>query len=187
VRDRLEQLTKSETPVIREQAGLVLRIASGLAACLTKNPGFEEGQKDWGLWKGEGEKGIYEIGKDGVDGSQCLLAEGMKNGGPTQNVPITAGLYCALASVFVPAGQQSSGTFTLAVQNKDGDGKWLPEARYEGTAALTPGHWNRVAVPFEVTPEAAKNLKTAQLILLIRNFLPEQKIMVDDAGLYRIQ
>src|SRR5690606_34381013 len=43
VRSRMEALTKSEMPVIREQAALTLLIAEGKSTPVSKNPSFEEG------------------------------------------------------------------------------------------------------------------------------------------------
>lgn len=185
VKAKLHELTQSRAQVVSEQARFVLKIATNGAVSVTSNPSFEEGKNGWGMWGSEGEKGTFEIVDDILTaGKQGLVALGIKNGAPTQTVPLSTGSYYATARIFVPQAQQANGTFTVIVQGKDKDGGWLSDVRFERAVTPQPGKWLDIVMPFEITKEQGEIVKSAQLILSIRDFDGDKKLYLDEAGIF---
>jgi len=210
VRARMEELAKSGTPVIREQAAFILLIADSKSVAVTKNPSFEEGTLKasaaingavpantvgdaafgWALWKLKGETGTFALSESQAhSGKRSLLAEKMGNGAPTQYINFEPGRYYAIAYVLAPTTNTSQGKVRLAIQGIGHDGKWVSRAqggRFEAAISPRGGQWQSVIVPFELKEEQQASIKKLQLIVGTSGLAPDSQIFLDDAGIYKI-
>jgi hypothetical protein len=210
VRARMEALTTSEMPVIREQAAFALLIADSKSTAVTKNPSFEEGilkagaaisdavpEKvvgdaafGWNLWKIKDEKGTFALSEaQAHSGKRSLLVDKMGSGAPTQYINFEPGRYYAIAYVLAPTTNKTQGTASVVIQGIGHDGKWVSRdqrGRFETKISPKGGVWQSVIVPFELKEEQRASIKNLQLIVGFNDFAPDAQIFVDDAGIYKI-
>jgi len=191
VRDRLAALSEeaSETPFLRSQAKAMLDMQTGTLLEVAANGGFENGSgpaaDGWSYWTTRG-IGSMERATDMCRKGECaLLVEGIRSGGPHQEVPVTPGRYLGLCEVYVPEGQDRSGTVSLVITMRDDKGENL-----DGAQTLTvppPGRWTQIAT-FCTVPAETNGKKVAKVIFLphLNGFQPGDKVYVDECRLFRM-
>jgi hypothetical protein len=210
VRQRLEALTHSQVPVVREQAAFTLLVASGKAVPVTNNPSFELGTLSagaatsdavpekavgdaafgWTLWKIKDEKGTFALSNEQAhSGKRSLRVDKMGSGAPTQHAPFAPGRYYAIAHVLAPETNKTEGTFSLVVQAIKPNGGWVgsdQNGRFEAKITPKGGMWQSVVVPFEIKEEQRVTIKTLQLIVGVGDWGSDSHVFVDDAAIYKI-
>ncbi|MBU0609481.1 MAG: DUF4838 domain-containing protein [Armatimonadetes bacterium] len=195
VRARVEELAKSPSALVAQQAQFMLGVADGKTQIVSKNPSFDEaGVAPWGMWvKPEGGEVGPPVGKlvrseeQARTGKYSLMYDHMYRGGPTQIIDFPGpGRYLALAWVFMPEGQEvPRGTFELAITPRDEKGANLPG--YSTKITPTPGKWKLVVTGAQIPAEInGKPVKSLFLIPIIDSFQPGV-LHVDDVSLHKLE
>ena len=197
VRRRVEELAaKSASPTVRDQAKIMLSILRGKAALESLNSSFEEGRgtaaAKWSYWLKPDVPPEKPIGRMlrteevAHTGKSSLLCDGMQRGGPVQQMEFKSpGKFCALAWVYAPKGQESTGTVELSVTPLDEKGGNLPA--YSTTATPIPGKWMLLAVGFECPGQIeGKKVRSIRVVPIVNGFEKGGKVYLDDVGLYRV-
>ncbi|MDI9582953.1 MAG: DUF4838 domain-containing protein [Acidobacteriota bacterium] len=190
VRAKVRELAKtSESEAVRDQANLMLRILDGSRESLLKNPSFEEGQgasaTGWSWWVKFETGRMLRSSDVAHSGHYSVLCDGMKRGGPVQVLPIEPGNYGLTCFVYVPQGQQQSGTAELAMTLRDEQGNNLPSPSTKIVPA--PGRWTALAIAHEVPAEVSgKAVKQVLPILIVDGFNPGDRLYIDDLSLVRL-
>ncbi|HCU35298.1 MAG TPA: hypothetical protein DGT21_07480 [Armatimonadetes bacterium] len=190
VRARLDELVGSENPEIVKQARMILSIVNGDAEEVTTNSSFEEGQgggaDNWMLWVKFETGRLLRSTDIASEGQYSLLSDGMKRGGPLQTLEPVPGRYLLKVKVYAPEGQADSGTCELTATPVDADGNNLPNP---ATNVFKPvaGRWEQQYLVFDL-PEAINGKPVSKLrpILIVDGFKPEDKVYIDELGLYRL-
>lgn len=194
VRRKVEELTKSASPLVAQQARFMLAVADGKTEILTKNASFEEGSAPWSFWvKPEGSEVGPPVGKMVLSqdlahsGKTSVLCDGMYRGGPVYTLPFPGpGKYVALAWVYVPAGQDAAmGTTELAVTPRDDQNVNIQS--YSTKINPTPGEWKLIVVGADIPAELkGRPVKSLYLIPIVDSF-KGGKVYFDDVSLHRLQ
>ena len=190
VRERLEKMAaEPEASLARDQARMLLALASPDLKPLNGNPSFEEGTgaaPPWNSWvKGTGS--MRRVEGTAHTGKASMLCKGMERGGPHQLLPVTPGRYGAVAFVYMPPGSQSKGTVELAVTLRDAAGTNLPTSP-SAMIAPRPGEWSVIAVPAEIPAKVGdKEVKSVLLVPIVNGFAEGEEVYLDDVALYRVE
>jgi hypothetical protein len=200
VREQVAKLARDSTcELLRDDARLLLAIADNKTTPVSRNPSFEEGEgtvaADWDYWvkpdpythKSVGTmqrvEGVAHIGK------ASLLCDGMYRGAPVQKLrDLAPGRYCALAWVYVPGEQVSTGTVELVVTPRDAQRKNLEAGRFSSMKFVPrPGQWTLLVASGEIT-KSVQGHEVDHLILLpiVDGFAGGGKVYWDDVALYRV-
>ncbi len=191
VRGRIAELaTSSPSEYVRGQAATMLRLATGELEPLTRNASFEEGKGaravDWTWWVKWGVGGMRRSDDVAHTGRFSVLCEGMKRGGPVQQLDIAPGKYALICFVYVPAGQSPEGTTELSMTLRNAAGKNLPSA--SSKIVPVPGQWTAMAVAAEVPNKIGSDeVKKVLPILIVDGFEPGEKVYFDDLVLCRME
>jgi hypothetical protein len=193
VRARVEELTKSPSPLVAQQAQFMLAVADGKSEVVSANPSFEEGATGWGFWVKPETTGGPGVGKmvrsedRAHSGKFSVLCDHMYRGGPTQIVNFPGpGRYMALAWVYMPEGQDvPRGTMELTITPRDEKGGNLPG--FSTKIVPVPGKWKLIVAGGQIPAElGGKAVKTLFLIPIVDSF-QQGTIYVDDVSLHRLQ
>jgi hypothetical protein len=188
LRTKVAALAKGES-ALRDQARVMLRVLDGGGEPLTKNASFEEGTDaaatGWTWWVKWNTGRMYRTDQLAHTGTYSVCFDGMKRGGPVQQVPVEPGRYGLVCFVYVPAEQSTKGSVELAMTMRDDKDVNLPSAAT--TIVPTPGRWTAVAVVQEVPAEVnGKPVKTVMPILIPTGYGPGDKVYFDDLQLFRL-
>jgi len=194
VRQKVEALAKSDSPLVVQQAGFMLAVADGKTEVLTKNASFEEGIAPWSPWvKPQGGETGPPVGKMVLtqdlahSGQTSILCDHMYRGGPVYGLPFPGpGKYVALAWVYVPKDQDTpQGTLELVITPRDEKGGNLPNASTKINPV--PGEWKLLVagmdLPAEIKGAAVKSL----LVIPIVDSFQGGSVYIDDVSLHRLQ
>lgn len=197
VRQRVEELAaKSTSPVVRDQAAIMLSVIKGKASMESRNSSFEEGEgqaaANWWYWLKPDVPPEKPVGRmlrtDEIahSGKFSLLCDGMRRGGPVQQIDFKQpGRYCALAWLYAPPTHECKGTVELSVTPLDEKGSNLPG--FSTTVTPTPGKWIPLAVGFDLNGQIEeKKVHALRLIPIVNGFEPDGKVYLDDVALYRV-
>lgn len=197
VRRRVVELAKSDLPLVRDQAALLLAVADGSAELISPNPSFEEGEglaaKGWMFWRKPDTGGIPPIGRMlrspdfAHEGQYSVLCDAMQRGGPVITVPFPgASKYVALAWVYVPEDQQSAGTVTLTVTPVDEGGQNMTGTSVQ--VVTQPGQWVLGVAGIDLTaPTGESKVKAVRVVPIVDGFDRDGgKVYFDEVGLYRV-
>jgi hypothetical protein len=199
VRQRVRTLaTDASSPLVREQAALLLAMADGKTKLLSSNPSFEEGNGEqaaaWSYWRKPDEPPEKPLGRmlrsrDAAhSGEHSLLCDAMLRGGPVQTFATPGpGRTVALAWVFAPAGQKSPGTVELTLTPLDDQGRNLP-AYSSGHILPDAGRWTLITL-LATLPDAldGKRIVRLRLIPIVDGFHPSGRVYFDDVGVHRLE
>lgn len=188
LRRKVAELAQGDS-AMRDQARVMLRVLDGTGEPLTKNSSFEEGDggaaADWSWWVKWETGRMYRTDKLAHSGTWSVCFDGMKRGGPVQQVPVEPGRYGLVCFVYIPAEQSTKGSLELAMTMRDDKNVNLPSA--STTVVPTPGRWTAIAVAQDVPAEVnGKPVKTIMPILIPTGYGPEDKVYFDDLQLFRL-
>jgi hypothetical protein len=113
----------------------------------------------------------------------------MQSGAPTQTIPFAPGRYYAVAFVNAAGAKNARGSIMVAVQGISHDGQWVTAAnhgRFENSIKPQGSQWIPIVVPFELKESQSESIKTLQLIIGFKDFDPEQKMFLDNVGIYKL-
>ncbi|MEN6301224.1 MAG: DUF4838 domain-containing protein [Armatimonadia bacterium] len=197
VRRQVMEYTKSDSPLLAQQAQFMLSVADGTTELLSANPSFAEG-------KGTASTGwTYWVKGDGVDSPPCgkmlraedfgrtdktsLLCDGMARGGPVQTVKFSGpGKYLAMAWVYVPENQNTPrGTAELALTPLDDKGQNLQG--FSAKIIPTPGQWKLLVVGGDIAEKIGEKTVGSLRVVPIVDSFKDGKVYWDDVSLHRLQ
>ena len=199
VRRRVSELAEqSDTPIVREQATMVLAIVDGTAELVSGNHSFEEGDgaaaTGWSFWRkpdtGEAPPiGTMARSTDVAhDGQYSVLCDAMMRGGPVYTMGFPGpGRYVALAWVYTPADQVSNGTVELSVTPLDQDGRNM--SGYSTRTQPEAGAWQLMVVGMDLPAAVGdKQITRLRLVPIVDGFDKDAgKVYFDEVGLHRVQ
>ncbi|ADB48915.1 DUF4838 domain-containing protein [Conexibacter woesei] len=172
---------------LRSFARLLIADAEGRGSLLV-NAGFETGTTPWSLWRATTVGTLARNAAAARTGTAGLRATGLERGGPTQIVPVSRGVYGAVARFRVPAGA-SAGGVQLTVNAMTADGRSLGQiaAGPIRSVATISGRWVGTEV-FVNVPETVGGTAVAriQLVAVVDNVPAGAYVDLDDVGLYRL-
>ena len=185
-----ELAAAAPSDLLRLQAQLMLKVLSGGLVPLTGNASFEEGEgraaKEWTWWVKFGVGSMQRSNDVAHTGEFSVLCDGMRRGGPVQELPITPGRYALVCFVYVPAGQTSRGTAELAMTLRNEKGKNLPST--SSKIVPIPGRWTALAVAANVPEKIGdEEVKKVMPMLVVDGFEQGDKIYFDDLMLHRFE
>ena len=191
--DRSEELraliedlaANSESQLVRDQASTMLALATGSLENLARDSSFEE-RDVWSLWvkPQRGGKMLYSD-EQAHSGESSLLCDGVGRGGPNQVIPANPGRYAAVCFVYVPEGQEPSGTIEMAITPRDDKGANLPGMATQ--IIPTPGQWQALAIGGEIPAQiGGKDVASLMLIPIVNGFNEGDKLYIDDASMFRL-
>ncbi|HJN19175.1 MAG TPA: DUF4838 domain-containing protein [Armatimonadota bacterium] len=196
--DVLSGFLAGDPPAPQKQKAEELRaMLLGQTPVISQNPSFEDGSEDqpdrWTLWvKPVGDPPYGTIqwieSPDALTGQRCLVVEGLRRGGPVQQIPARPGRYVLVASYRWPSDRQGQGV-EMSVILKDEKGRNLSFDRHSDVTVvqLIPGPWRTITRPFVVPAKIGSATVTGiQLGVVIERMAPEEKIYYDDVGVYRL-
>ncbi|NOY80116.1 MAG: DUF4838 domain-containing protein [Kiritimatiellaeota bacterium] len=190
VLDKVRALAVAKTyPSLSLQARTMLELAEGKLKPLTGNPSFEEGTgpaaASWSWWVKWGVGRMLRSDAVAHTGRYSVLCDGMKRGGPVQSLPIRPGRYALTCFVFLPSGQDSTGTAELSLTPRDAKGRNLPA--FSTRIRPAPGRWTAMAVVADLPATlTGKRIATVLPILIVNGFKPGEKLYFDDLVLARL-
>ena len=199
VRRRVSELAEqSDTPIVREQASMVLAIVDGTAELASGNHSFEEGDgaaaTGWSFWRkpdtGEAPPiGTMARSTDVAhDGQYSLLCDAMMRGGPVHTMDFPGpGRYVALAWVYTPEDQVSNGTVELSVTPLDQDGRNM--SGYSTKMQPEAGEWQLMVVGMDLPAAVGdRQITRLRLVPIVDGFDKDAgKVYFDEVGLHRVQ
>ncbi len=189
VRTRLEELTSEDHPEgIRLHARAMLATLDQSPEPLNANTSFEDGQgelaSDYSYWLQDSVGTLTRSGEAAHTGNFGIIAEGVQYGGPYQDMDFGFGLYCLVASLYLPEGQEEDGFVELTLRMLDEANTNLPNG---GTTSITPapGRWHTVATLMDTTepPEGSVRIRWG---VWARNFPAGKVVYIDDMRLIRL-
>jgi len=175
----------SESQLVRDQASTMLALATGSMENLAGNSSCET-RDVWSLWVKPhlGGKMLYSD-EQAHSGEGSLLCDGVGRGGPNQVIPANPGRYAAVCFVYVPEGQEPSGTIEMAITPRDADGHNLPGLSTQ--IIPEPGQWQAVAVGGDIPAQiGGKDVASMMLIPVVNGFVEGDSIYIDDASMFRL-
>ncbi|MCC7493251.1 MAG: DUF4838 domain-containing protein [Fimbriimonadaceae bacterium] len=181
---RLEALGRSGGPALREAARALSDLAAGRATAVSSNPSVEEHATGWTMWVSD----VGQIGRSDAaaqDGRWCLLATGLRRGGPYQLLPVQPGRYLATCWISAPAGQESPVTVALTGTMRGDDNVNLPSPQAQ--AAPLPGVWTPLVCPVTVPQQIGAVTVTRMLLCpIVDGLRPGEKVYLDAIALHRL-
>jgi hypothetical protein len=190
VQARVRELAEtSEYEAVRQNASLLLKVATGEAEALNANPSFEEGEgwaTGWTGWVKDGIGRHYRTTEVAYSGEASMAFEGMQRGGPHQSLRLEPGEYAATAFVYVPEGQQKMGTVTIQVTPRDASGNNLPGGI---STEIIPaqGRWQPVAAAGTIPAEiGGKEVASVLFLPIIDGWAPDGMVYIDDMKLVKL-
>jgi hypothetical protein len=158
------------------------------ATLVTENPSFEDELKGWSTWIGGAGAGTIEASQEMArTGRGSAVATGVFRGGVYDIVPWAAGKYRMIVRVRVPDGQAAKGKATLVANISDEKAANAGFERFESEALqVAPGEWRELKLDFELKSDFEGKAKTITLLTIFDGFENNEKIYVDDFGIYRL-
>lgn len=198
LKTKIQQIAANGDPALKAQAALMVKLVEGKSLPIMENTSFENTldvkQRWWSYWDKASESADYHPGKftiaDGFakTGTHSILVEGLGYGAlmtyGLTHPPVHAGTYYATVSCYVPQ-DSNAGQASLELQGIGADGKSVSDCFYSVPLALHPGEWSTAILPI-VLPADTK-VTRLQLIIPMRDFDPNGKIYLDDAGIYEVK
>jgi len=191
VRARLAALAReSDSTLVRDHAGLMLRVADGRGEVVSKNPSFEAGADPnadhWERWVKYGTGSLARSAEAARTGARGMRCTGMRRGGPNQTVAVTPGRYAAVAFVRCPEPLADGATVTLSVIPRDADDRNLGDG-LRTSLRPAPGRWTAMAVAGNIPAKVGdRTVARAMLILTVDGLGAGGVLDVDDVCLYRL-
>ena len=175
---------------LQSQAQMMLALIKDAIEPLTANHSFEQGEgpaaDGWSWWVKWGVGGMRRTDEVAHSGEYSVLCDGIKRGGPVQELLITPGKYGLVCFVYVPEGQTSKGAVELSMTLRNAAGDNLPSSATQITPA--PGRWTALGVAADVPEKIGdQEVKKVLPILIVDGFAPDEKVYFDDLALYRLQ
>ncbi|MGD9496938.1 MAG: DUF4838 domain-containing protein [Armatimonadota bacterium] len=189
VRDRLQEIADtSPYELVRDNASLLLQVAAGTTEPLNANPSFEEGDAwatGWSSWVASTGR-EFRTTEIAHSGQASVCCEGMARGGPNQILTLEPGKYAITGFVYVPGGQESTGTVELSIIPRDAANNNLPGA-ISSMIRPAAGRWQAVAAAGEIPPTIGGKRVTHVLIVPIVNGWQEgERVYIDDVSFVRV-
>ncbi|HEX7009826.1 MAG TPA: DUF4838 domain-containing protein, partial [Phycisphaeraceae bacterium] len=181
----------------RVRARLLREILQGRVSAVSRNVSFEEGGEGgptaWNLWvKATGEPPYGElrwVDRPAAAGGrgQCLLAQGVRRGGPAQQIHLPPGQYLMTASYMLPAGQPEQ-TAELSVVLKDEKGQaFRSQQAWTVSVPLIPGGWRTASRSFAVPQQIdGRAVASVQFAFVFEQPKANMQAYCDDVGIYRL-
>jgi len=117
-------------------------------------------------------------------GAYSLRCDGVQYGGPHQAIDFEPGVYCLVARLYLPEGQEEGGFVDLSLTPLDDISHNLPKG---STTSITPapGRWHTVATVMDVRepPAGAVAIRAG---VWARDFPEGKRIYIDDVVLIRL-
>ena len=190
VRDRLVEIAgASDYEMVRENARLLLAVASGAAEALNPNPSFEEGDgwpASWNSW-------VASTGREfrttdiAHSGEASVCCEGMARGGPNQILTLEPGKYAITGFVYCPDGQESAGTVELSIVPRDAGNNNMPGAISSMILPAT-GRWQAVAAAGEIPAEiGGKAVDRVLVVAIVNGFEEGERVYLDDVSVFPVE
>ncbi|MFW6169462.1 MAG: hypothetical protein ACODAD_03155 [Planctomycetota bacterium] len=190
VRQRVAELTEtSEFKTVRQNAELLLKVASGEAEPLNANPSFEKGEDwatGWNKWIKYGEGTNHRTTEIARTGEASLCFDGMKRGGPHQTLQLEPGEYAITAFVYVPEGQETMGTVAVQATPRDEGESNLPGGI---SSQLVParGRWQPIAAVGKIPARiGGKEVASVLFLPIVDGWDPDGKVYIDDLSIVRL-
>ena len=176
----------SQTSVLKEGAIALLSVADENNR-VSQNPSFEGSLNPWKLWVKWDIGNIQLVTSESHAGTNAVLCEGIKRGGPHQTIKVTPGTYAAVGYVKVPTGQKASGTVEVQIVLLDADGKNL-KTYYSKQINPLDNIWAATGTTFDLLDSyGGKDVRKVRLIMLVNGFQENEKVLIDDLALYRVK
>ena len=169
----------------------MLAVIDPSAVPISQNPSFEDLKGHWPTawrpWINDRMGSLTAVPEAAHSGKIGILCQGMKRGGPYQDLPAGAGRYAATALIRVPQTPQGNATITLSVTPIDEKGQNM--GSLSTTVRATRCDWTRIAVAGNVPKEVGKadQVRKLRLVVIVDSFQPGDKVYVDDVSLYKIE
>ncbi len=191
VRARLTELAEtSEFAAVRENAELLLKVATGATEAINANPSFEAGEDwadGWSGWVKWGVGSHYRTTEVAHTGEASICCDGMRRGGPNQVLTIEPGRYAITCFAYAPEGQEHGGTVTVSLMPIDEAGGNLTAGELSSSLIPVSGRWQTLAVAGDVPAEiGGKAVASVRLIVIVNGFEPGEKVYADDLSLFRV-
>lgn len=190
VRERLAEIAGGDGPAtLAAQAKLMLTLLDSDMKPVNVNSSFETGEGNladgWHLWVKWGIGAMRRSEEVAHSGRYSILCDSMKRGGPCASVSAKPGTYGVACFVYVPEGQNSTGTTELSLTLRDKAGNNLPSQSMK--IVPVPGRWTALGVAANV-PERidGKPVATMMPILIVNGFETGEQVYIDDLALYRL-
>ncbi len=190
VRARVADLAENaEFEMVRQNAELLLRVATGEAEPLNVNASFEEGDDwptGWNPWVKFGIGENYRSTDVAHTGEASLCFDGMKRGGPTQILNLEPGKYAMTAFVYVPEDIETIGTVAVMATPRDEAGSNLAGG-FSSEIIPTKGRWQPIAAAGEITAQVGgKDVANVMFLPLVDGWDPDGKVYIDDLSIVRL-
>ncbi len=190
VRARVTELAEqSQFEMVRLNARLLLKVASGEAEALNVNSGFEEGEDwatGWSPWVKFGIGTNYRSTEIAHTGEASLCFDGMKRGGPTQTLRLEPGSYALTGFVYIPEGQETMGTVAVMATPRDAAGVNLPGG-ISSEIVPAQGRWQPIAAAGTIPAEiGGKPVVDVMFLPLVDGWDPDGKIYIDDLSIVKL-
>ncbi len=190
VRGRLAELAEtSEFKTVRQNAALLLKVATGEAEALNTNVSFEEGDTwpdGWNKWVKFGIGTNYRSTDVAHTGEASLCFDGMKRGGPTQILHLEPGDYALTGFVYVPEGQQTMGTVAVQATPRDEGGSNLPGG-ISSQIVPAQGRWQPIAAAGTIPAQiGGKDVASVMFLPLVDGWDPDGKVYIDDLSIVKL-
>lgn len=192
-----EMAHSSPSQLARRQARMLLTVSERQGDTLNPNPSFEAGEgnaaEGWSYWLRPDPHTNRPVGRMlrstdvAHSGEYSLLCDGMGRGGPVNAIELKEeGVYCAVGWVYVPEGQEVTGTCELALGTVDVNNT---NAQTGSTRVVpVPGQWTLVAAMVEAKLEHnGREVKIIRVIPIVDGWQDGGKVYWDDVGIYRIE
>ncbi|MDP6507257.1 MAG: hypothetical protein QF886_26755, partial [Planctomycetota bacterium] len=182
---RLKRIAQShENQFVREQANLMLMMLEQSHEPISKNPSFEQGQNNWGLWVKWGIGSMKRVEGNAHKGKFSILCKGMKRGGPHQEFAITPGRYGAVAFAHCPEAPNGNATVELSMTLRNAEGRTLMPSP-SVTITPSPGKWLPLAIAGDIPEKIGKEeVKKVLLIIIVNGFEPGEEVYIDDLAMF---
>jgi len=184
VSNRIDELTASRVGKVRNHALLMRDVLDNRVASLSKNPNFPKSLNGWKISTGEKGKASW-TSAEGHNEAGALLGTGLGGCMLEQEVPIkNAGLeYTCLGFVREPVDQKSKGTVEISLTLLDKEGKVIDW--HKNILNTQPGIWLPVTTTLDIPAIVGeREVKSIIVRMFLRDFKEEEKVFVDDLGLY---
>lgn len=201
VRRRLEQLARSEKITgpqriagVREQAKFMLMVLDSTGKSIFQNSSFEEwmsnSEKSWRVEVDGSVGSIYRVGSMARTGNHSLLFDEVKYGKVSRDIMVSSGIYGVAAFVRCSAGAEGQARVRLEIDFRTAAGKKLNSSDQHPLVIVKPqaGEWTKMVmlgkVPKKIKSEMVKKIK---LTITVEGLGPEERVYVDDAGVFSLE
>ncbi|MGI5820297.1 MAG: DUF4838 domain-containing protein [Armatimonadota bacterium] len=190
VRARITELAAtSEFELVRQNASLLLKVATGEAQPINANHSFEDGN-DWATgWTGWVKDGIgrhYRTTEIAHTGEASMCFDGMQRGGPHQTLRLEPGEYALTGFAYVPEEVEKLGTVALQATPRDEAGNNLPGGI---STQIIPakGRWQPIAAAGTIPAQVGgKPVASVLFLPIVDGWAPNGLLYIDDLSIVKL-